>query len=225
MTVNPIVKIIRAKKLGVLIRDARIKSGKSPQECAELMGLTLDDFNSMEFGQRPPTLPELELFAFALEVPLDHFWGRETLKANGSEKTVDPLEITKVRQESIGELMQKGRDTIKLSLEEMAQATGIPADRLQAYESGQVPVPLPELETVAYVLDNSIGYFEDQKGPVGSWFVEQKYMHGFKDLPVELQEFISKPINRPYLELALRLSELQVDKLRALGEGLLEITL
>lgn len=225
MTINPIMKIIRAKKLGLLIRDVRIKSGKSLEYCAEAMGISVDDLTAMEYGERPPTLPELELFAYALEVPLEHFWGSETLKADGSDKSVDPTEINKIRQGSIGELLQKGRNQANLSIDELAQKTGLSSDSLQAYEQGTLPIPLPELENIALVLNNSIGYFEDQQGPVGSWFAEQKFMREFQNLPKDLQEFICKPINRPYLELAIRLSELKVEKLRALGEGLLEITL
>jgi hypothetical protein len=44
-------------------------------------------------------------------------------------------------------------------------------------------------------------------------------------MPSELQSFVVKPINQPYLELAQRLSEMSVEKLRAVAEGLLEITL
>ena len=43
-------------------------------------------------------------------------------------------------------------------------------------------------------------------------------------LPLEMQVFVSKPINRPYLELAMRLNDMSVDKLRGVAEGLLEIT-
>jgi hypothetical protein len=50
-------------------------------------------------------------------------------------------------------------------------------------------------------------------------------MQNFAELSPELQDFLSKPINRPYLELAQRLSEMDVEKLRAVAEGLLEITL
>jgi hypothetical protein len=50
-------------------------------------------------------------------------------------------------------------------------------------------------------------------------------MQHFDDLPPDLQDFISKPINRPFLEIAQRLSGLSVEKLRAVAEGLLEITL
>jgi hypothetical protein len=46
----------------------------------------------------------------------------------------------------------------------------------------------------------------------------------FLELSPELQAFVSKPINRPYLELAQRLSEMSVDKLRSVGEGNLEVT-
>lgn len=219
------MKIIRAKKLGVLIRDARVKSGKSLEECSQAMGISVDELGAVEFGERPPTLPELELFAYYLEIPLEHFWGSETLKQDGSEKSLNPVEISKIRQGMIGSLLTKARNDATLSIDDLSQKAGITANNLEAYEKGELPIPITELESVAQVLNNSIGYFEDQKGPVGSWFAEHKYMADFQKLPAELQDFISKPINRPYLELAIRLSELKVEKLRALGEGLLEITL
>jgi transcriptional regulator with XRE-family HTH domain len=225
MTINPIVKIIRAKKLGVQIRDVRLKTGKSLEDCAMAMGISVDDLIAMEFGERPPTLPELELLAYSLEVPLEHFWSNETLKTSGIEKSVDPAEIIQLRQGLIGDLIHRGRIEAELSIVELAQKTGIATASLQSYEQGDVPIPLPELETLAQVLNNSMENFEDQHGPAGSWFTGQRNIREFQDLPLELQEFVSKPINRPYLELAVRLSELKVERLRALAEGLLEITL
>jgi len=44
-------------------------------------------------------------------------------------------------------------------------------------------------------------------------------------MPLELQEFILKPVNQPYLELAQKLSQMSVDKMRDVAEGLLDITL
>ena len=49
-------------------------------------------------------------------------------------------------------------------------------------------------------------------------------MQKFLELPPEIQLFASKPVNLPYLELAMRLSELNAEKLRAVAEVLLEIT-
>ena len=47
----------------------------------------------------------------------------------------------------------------------------------------------------------------------------------FLDLPEELQAFVCLPVNRPYLELALKLSDMSKDKLRSVAEDLLDITL
>ena len=225
MTINPILKIIKAKKLGLLMRDAREKSGKSIEICAQAMGLSADELTAIEYGDRPATLPELEILAYYLEVPLDHFWGNEILKTDGNEKLFDPIEIKQLRQNAICALLRKARIEAVLSEEELANRAGITVTSLQSYEQGEVPIPLPELEILTQVLNNSMTDFEDQASPVGSWFVEQRNMREFLDLPKELQEFIGKPVNRPYLELAIKLSELKVERLRALAEGLLEITL
>jgi hypothetical protein len=66
--------------------------------------------------------------------------------------------------------------------------------------------------------------FFDQKGPIGKRRAEQTAVRLFLELPPQLQEFVCKPVNKPYLVLASRLSELSVEKLRAVAEGLLEIT-
>jgi transcriptional regulator with XRE-family HTH domain len=208
-----------------LIRDVRVKSGRSLEDCAQAMGLSTEELSAMESGDRPPTLPELEILAFYLEVPLEHFWSNEVLKIDSNDKSYDPGEIKQLRQTMIGALIRKARIEAVLSEDELAQKAGIMPESLQSYEQGVVPVPLPELENLAQVLNSSITQFEDQESPVGSWFVGQRNMHEFLELPVELQDFISKPVNRPYIELAVKLSELKVERLRALAEGLLEITL
>jgi transcriptional regulator with XRE-family HTH domain len=189
------------------------------------MGISADELTAIEFGERPATLPELEILAYYLEVPLDHFWGNQVLKTDGDEKSFDPEEIKQIRQNAIGALIRKTRIEAVLSEEELADKAGIPVTTLQSYEQGEVPIPLPELEILSLVLNNSVANFEDQEGLMGSWFVEQRNMREFLVLPKELQEFIGKPVNRPYLDLAIKLSELKVERLRALAEGLLEITL
>jgi transcriptional regulator with XRE-family HTH domain len=225
MTINPILKIIRAKKLGILIRDAKEKSGKSNEEISKAMGISADELRTMEMGERAPTLPELEMLAFYLDVPLEHFWENEILKQSDNRLNFDPEEISASRQKAIGELILQVRTQASLSIEELAQQAGISPASLQLYEQGEAPIPLPELEVLAKSLNNPITYFEDQQGPIGSKFTEKRNVNEFLELPVDLQEFIGKPINRPYLELAVRLSELKVERLRALAEGLLEITL
>jgi hypothetical protein len=53
----------------------------------------------------------------------------------------------------------------------------------------------------------------------------QKAIQDFLQLPPDLQEFVCKPINRPYLDLAIKLSGMSTDKLRGVAEDLLDITL
>jgi len=96
---------------------------------------------------------------------------------------------------------------------------------LNAYELGEDAVPLPELEILAKAFNSSIREFQDKSGPVGTWFSKQRILSDFQELPSELQNFASKPVNQPYLEVAKRLSEMQVEKLRSVAEVLLEITL
>ncbi len=224
MTTNPILKIIRAKKLGILIRDAREKSGKSPEQCARAMGISTDDLQAMELGERPPTLPEVELLAYYLDVPLEHFWENKLLSPDVGDANVNPVEIIQTRQKAIGALITQGREQATLSIDDLAKEVGISPESLQLYEGGDAPIPMPELEALGRALNRSIAEFEDHHGPIGSKFTEKQRFNEFLDLPQELQAFVGTPINRPYLELAVRLSELKVEKLRALAEGLLEIT-
>ena len=225
MTANPILITIRTKKLGVLIRDARLATGKSLDECAQAVGVTPDRFERYELGVEPPSLPELEILAYTLRVPLEHFWGNERLKKNGRVVTLDADQVKTLRQKMIGALLRKVRVEGKITLETVASKTGLGLEKLEQYELGEAAIPIPELESISQVLNSSIFEFQDRHGPVGNWFVEQKASREFKDLPVDLQGFVCKPINRPYLELAIRLSEMSVEKLRSVAEGLLEITL
>ncbi len=52
---------IRAKKLGILIRDARMASRRSAKECAAAINVTNGVFKAYEEGRKAPSLPELEI--------------------------------------------------------------------------------------------------------------------------------------------------------------------
>ena len=78
--------------------------------------------------------------------------------------------------------------------------------------------------TLLNILGGHLNSLVDQHGPVGIWRKQQQAVEQFIHLPVEVQEFITKPVNMPYLLLAQRLSGMPVEKLRAIAEGLLEIT-
>ena len=225
--VNPIALKIRAKKLGVLIRDARLAQGKNLKECAAAIGIPSSRLSTYERGDKSPSLPELEILAFFLGVPTDHFWGQDS-RMDDSEDRVESTNLERMislRRRIVGTLLRKARLDSQVTMKDLAEAVGITPKRLKSYEMGDQPTPLPELEGMATQLDLPIDYFRDKDGPVGQWDLQQQAVQRFLDLPPELQEFVSKPVNVPYIELAQRLSGMSVDQLRAVAEGLLEITL
>ena len=223
---NPIAWTIRAKKLGVLIRDARQVSCKSKEDCAAAIGVSPEVFEAYELGEQTPSLPEIELLAFYLKVPLEHFWGSQMLSQDdGKDGKFKPQVLLALRQKMVGVLIRKARLESQSSVDQLSELTGIPAEKIIAYELGELPVPVPELDSIASALGYQLRFFQDQHGPVGSWFVMQRALHAFQELSPDLQTFVCKPVNRPYIELAQRLSEMSVEKLRAVAEGLLEITL
>ena len=225
--VNPLALKIRTKKLGVLLRDARLSSGKSMKDCGDAIGISSSRIGSFERGEKAPSLPELEAIAFYLDIPLDHFWSDESLSDDNEERAdasnLDRL-IT-IRHRIVGTMLRKTRLDANVSMKDLAETVGISPKKLKSYEMGEQPIPVTELEIMAMHLNGSVDLFRDKTGTVGKWDTQQRAIKQFLELPAELQEFISKPVNVPYIELAHRLSGMSVDQLRAVAEGLLEITL
>jgi transcriptional regulator with XRE-family HTH domain len=223
---RPIAAAIRSKKLGILIQSARSSAGKSIDECAEALNISSDQMEAYESGDASPSLPELEALAFYLRIPLDYFWGREVLDEFQKEPQVfEKDRLMRLRNRVIGASLRKARLEAGITSLELANTVSISEEQLNQYELGAESIPLPELELLANNVNTTIKDFQDSRGPIGTWIKQQRAMQHFDDLSPELQDFISKPINRPYLEISQRLSEMSVEKLRAVAEGLLEITL
>ena len=220
------LKKIRRKKLGALIKDARFNADKTPQECAQIMHVTDSRYLEYEYGVTSPSLPEVELFTYRLNTPLSHYWGNTTISdSRGTEDDIDNENLIKLRQKIIGTKIKQAREEANLSLEYLSNQLSIPDSQAELYELGKVPIPLPDLEEIADIVDVPINIFFDEKGPIGKWKLQQQTQDYFSELPPEIVSFIIKPTNRPYLELAQRLSEMSAEKLRAVAEGILEITL
>ena len=218
--------IIREKKLGLLIRDARMAERRSIKECADAIGVKPGLFRAYEEGRRSPSLPELETLVYYLKLPITHFWGRETMSESASPvDSLDTAQLIALRQRMIGALLRQERNKINMSIRQLAADTGIKSSRLNMYELGERPISVPELESILSVMGSRIEVFFDQNGPVGQWMTSQRAMQKFLDLPEEIQNFVCQPVNRPYLELAMKLSDMSKEKLRSVAEGLLDITL
>jgi len=220
-----IITKIRTKKLGLFIYDARKTRCMGIDECAAAMGIATDRYQTYEAGESAPSLPELEAFAFNLNIPLSHFWGNQSLSQSKSDEYQNNVGLVNQTQDrNISLQLNQLRINSNQSLKDVADHLNITEEKLSGYEEGNTQIPLPELEILANLYNVKIQGFFDQGGPVGKWLQEEDHYQKFKELPENLQSFILKPVNYPYLELAKRLSEVSVEKLRAIAESLLEIT-
>jgi transcriptional regulator with XRE-family HTH domain len=216
---------IRTKKLGLLIRDARLTARRSIQECAQATGMKTGLFRAYEEGRKAPSLPELEALVYFLDLPLDHFWGSQAKsETTQRHEKLDLSKLLTIRQRKIGALLRQERMNASISIRNLAHETGIASSRIKAYELGERPIPLPELEILVKTLGGRVESFFDKSGPVGQWMLSEESIHHFLDMPTELREFVSMPVNRPYIELAMKLSNMSRDKLRSVAEDILDIT-
>ena len=226
MTNNALAMAIRAKKLAVLIRAARQNAGRTTNECAAALGIPLEKYEPYELGESSPSLPEIELLAYYLNTPLDHFYGNQPIDdPKSTDRQYQPEQLVRLRQRMVAVMLKKTRLEAGISLDSVAEETGVDTSLLEAYEMGDNPIPLPVLEVLAHILNQPVTNYQDMHGPVGQWIRQQSFVREIKELPTELQTFVCLPVNRPYIELAQYISEMPAEKLRALAEGLLEITL
>ena len=217
---------IREKKLGLLIRDARLAERRSIKECADAIGIKPGLFRAYEEGRRSPSLPELETLVYYLKLPISQFWGKETKSDSSTPMDqADTARLISLRQRMIGALLRQERNNVNMSIRHLAAQSGIKPARLTAYELGERAIPVPELESILTVMGSRVETFFDQNGPVGQWLNSQRALQKFVDLSPEMQDFVCQPVNRPYLELAMKLSDMSREKLRSVAEGLLDITL
>lgn len=223
--VVPLAIKLRAKKLGVLLRDARMATGKTMKECAEAIGVSGYRIDTYERGENSPSLPELEGLAYYLNIPIRKFLDADALVSQKLLDTDGFKSAIAIRQRIIAARLRMARQAMDLTLTELAEQLGVTSGTVRAYERGDRPIPLPELEQLARILSLDIDDLRDQTGPAGNWSFEQEMVHQFLALSPEMKAFIALPVNAPYLELAVKLSKMPTENLRAVAEGLLDITL
>jgi transcriptional regulator with XRE-family HTH domain len=217
---------IRTKKLGLLIYDARLAAGKSLLECSQITGIDENRLDSIEKGYNAPTLPEVEILSYVFNIPTEHFWGNQTLSTrNNTEQSEKFKKLLTLRHKIIGANLISKRKLLDIPVAEIAGKTNIDQKIYEQYENGTLEIPIPHLELIAKELQCPIEDFFETKGLIGQWRTELEETNKIKSLPDHLKEFVSKPVNVPYIELAIRLSELDVNRIRSVAEGLLEITL
>lgn len=217
--------LTRNKIIGVLLRQARLDARVSIEACAHALGCDGALIASAERGEIGLSLPQIESLAYLLSVPLTYFLEVEELPdAAVNAPSVPYQEMIVLRNKIIGVLLRQARQEAGRELEEVAAVLGYTPSQLDAVELGESPVSLAELQILAEQLGVSFESFvtEDLILPI---LRSDGSSHEWPDhLSPELLDFVFKPINLPYLRIAMNLSEMPADTLRQIASGLLEIT-
>jgi transcriptional regulator with XRE-family HTH domain len=216
---------IRAKMVGVLIRDARLKAGRSLDDCAHLLRTSTEQVERWEYGEEAPSLPQLELLAYYLDVPISHFWGVDTLQATADDPVSAQTEYLALRDRMIGALLRIAREEAEISLDAVSEASGVSVDQIERYESGDLSVPMHELTVLSNALKKNMSYFLESGSHLGDWLAMREEWKEFRHLPPDLRRFAANPINVGFLEIAILFSQMPADKLRRVGESVLNISM
>ncbi len=216
---------IRAKMVGVLLMDARLKAGRSVEDCARILQISPEQVEQWEFGDESPSLPQLELLAFYLGIPVSHFWGMDTLEATSDDLISAQQEYLSLRTRMIGALLGIARDEAGVSLEALGDETGVPVEQLTRYEMGEISVPMSELTVISNALKKNISYFLESGSHLGDWLAMREEWKNFTQMPKDVRTFVANPLNIGFLEIAIMFSQMPADKLRKVGESVLNITM
>ena len=214
----------RRNLLGALMQGARVKTGKSKQDCAQAMGVTVGIYTSYEEGRRDVTLPELELLAYCLKVPVRLFFERSE-RLLTDEPTIPAEKVVALRQRIIGALLRQVRQEQGRSVKDVAKRLGVTVRRVSDYELGRRPLPLAQLQEAADLLGMPMSYFIDEGvGPIGEQELLRSQFDKFSDLPEDIRKFVVHPTNVAYLRVAQHLSDMTTEQLRNLAAAILDIT-
>jgi transcriptional regulator with XRE-family HTH domain len=213
------------KIIGVLLRQARIDANKSVQACAKALGYSPEFIDRAEEGREALSLPQLESLGHILGVPVSYFLETEMLPEDDVDQQLPYDDAMLIRRRIIGVILRQARQEAGRTLDELASRLGYKPEYLGRAELGEMQIPVVTLQAWADELGLPFEVFTTEDViPVTSEEQSQRDVQLLRHLPSEIRDFILKPINLPYLHVAMNLSQMPAETLRQIASGLLEIT-
>lgn len=214
---------LRGKMLGVLIRDARLGAARTTGDCAHLLTVTEETIEAWEYGDTVPSLPQLEMLAYYLNVPVSHFWGQSTLQQAAHPQK--PSDYLLIRDRILGAMLRQSREEAGLSLDQISAQSQISVEQLEAYELGQQPIPMNELTVLAGLMSRNVSYFQESSSYIGELLHTREDCQKFAELDDDVRDFVANPVNLGFIRIAMMFSKMPAAELRRIAEGMLEITM
>lgn len=217
--------LIRNKIMGVLLRKARLDANKTIDECAQVLSCDPALIAHAEAGQESLTLPQLESLAHMFQVPLSALLDAEAQPAAAEPPPVHYENMMIIRRKIIGVILRQARLEGGWTLDQIAKQLGYTPEQLARVELGEAQISLTQLQALADLLHIPFEAFIAED--VIPLTPEQRRKHELQmldRLPPQVREFVLQPVNIPYLEVAMNLSQMSSQTLRQVASSLLEIT-
>jgi transcriptional regulator with XRE-family HTH domain len=190
-----------------------------------MVGVAAETFQGWEYGEGVPSLPQLEILAFYLGVPVSHFWSQNTLREEYEGERRSEKDYMQLRTRMVGVLLRQAREEAGMTVEELAEDARLAAEDIKQYEMGDKTIPMHELTVMARSVNKTMDYFLDSSGMIGELLATREEWKHFSELPDDVRAFAANPVNIGFIEIAIMLSQMPTEKLRRVGSSIVDITM
>lgn len=146
------------EKIAERVKRIRKLKNRSLHDCAKLLDISKERYHQFEEGEGVLSLPEIELLAIFLDVPIPSLF-------EPSDRELEKLQLlsadrkpnyTNIRNKMIQTKLNLEMDNQDISVESLNQDTGIPLETLNSYQDTGARIPFDHLTMICDHLDISI---------------------------------------------------------------------
>ncbi|MFU8826752.1 MAG: helix-turn-helix domain-containing protein [Brevefilum sp.] len=137
------------------IKYIRKSKRRSIHDCATILGLSNETYHGVERGTTSLSLPELELLAIYFGENPSDILSRDQPPRSYAAFLQEDLrqQFIQIRQKMLRALISQEREIHGITLEDLQEATQIPLETLQAYDTGTEPIAIDDLIKISTVLE------------------------------------------------------------------------
>ncbi len=204
--------VLHGKIMGALIRQCRQNAARSLEECAEFLQVEPQLLREWEYGDRAPSLPQVELLTIFLA-------GKADPAGDGGPPDAEYLLL---RQRLIGALLRAARESTRQSVEDLGASTALDSELLNAYEMGKSMIPVNHLSALAQAVERDLSDFIEPNG-VGPKPRASDAQTTAAAAAVDPRQFLEDRRNEAFVRLAMAFRHMDRQQLHRIVDALFGI--